>query len=124
MISINTLLEVRDNSGIKLGKCVKIYKKTKSPARIGDLVLISVQKLRKLNKPVKYKKGDLVKGLVLHTRFNSLNEFNVHTLFSINSCVLVNQNFELQTNRLTVPITTTLRNQKRFKLLSISSSIV
>ena len=57
MIQIQTKLKINDNSGIKIGQCIKIYKK--KVGKIGDTILISVKKLR-LNqkKKIKIEKGN------------------------------------------------------------------
>ena len=47
MIHIQTKLKIKDNTGVKIGQCIKIYKK--SVGTIGDNILISVKNLR-LNK--------------------------------------------------------------------------
>ena len=64
MIHVQTKLKINDNSGIKLGKCIKIYKS--KVGKIGDKILISAKKLR-LNqkKKLKIRKGDLFKAFVI-----------------------------------------------------------
>lgn len=42
MISISTILNVSDNSGARLAKCIHIYKKKKY-GTIGDLILVSIK---------------------------------------------------------------------------------
>jgi ribosomal protein L14 len=61
MIQKRTQLKINDNSGIKIGQCIKVYKK--NIGNIGDKILISVKKLR-LNqkKLIKIKKGDLFRA--------------------------------------------------------------
>ena len=44
MIQIQSKLFINDNSGINIGQCIKIYKK--KTGIIGDIILISVKKLR------------------------------------------------------------------------------
>lgn len=52
MIQIQTKLKIKDNTGVKIGQCIKIYKKI--TGTIGDIILISVKNLR-LNKKKKLK---------------------------------------------------------------------
>ena len=52
MIQIQSKLKINDNSGIKIGQCIKIYKK--KIGQISDTILISVKKLR-LNQKKKNK---------------------------------------------------------------------
>ena len=61
MIQVQTLLKVADNSGGKVVRCLKILKKGTKPryGKIGDVIVVSVQKIRSKNKLTsKVKKGD------------------------------------------------------------------
>ena len=67
MIQIQTKLKINDNSGIKIGQCIKIYKK--KCGQIGDTILISVKKLRlSQKKKIKITKGSLFKAFIIHTK--------------------------------------------------------
>ena len=64
MIQIQTLLKVADNSGGKLVRCIKILKKGAKTryAKVGDIIVVSVQQIRAKNKLTsKVKKGDVGK---------------------------------------------------------------
>jgi ribosomal protein L14 len=52
MINIQTKLNIKDNTGVKIGQCIKVYKK--NTGLIGDTILIAVKNLR-LNKKKKNK---------------------------------------------------------------------
>ena len=68
MIQIQSKLFINDNSGINIGQCIKIYKK--KTGIIGDIILISVKKLR-LNskKKTKIMKSDLLKEIIIYTKY-------------------------------------------------------
>lgn len=123
MIQIQTQLKINDNSGIKLGQCIKIYKK--NIGKIGDIILISAKKLR-LNKKKKLKivKGDLFKALIIHTTYNKISTIGNIIKFDKN-CIIVlnNQNKPLGT-RIFGPITSEFRKKKNFKILALSSNIL
>jgi len=123
MIQIQTKLKVNDNSGIKKGQCIKIYKK--KTGKIGDTVLISAKTLR-LNqkKKIKITKGDLFKALIIHTKYQKKSTIGNIIKFDQN-CVIIlnNQNKPLGT-RIFGPITSEFRKQKNFKILSLSSNIL
>jgi len=123
MIQIQTKLKVNDNSGIKLGQCIKIYKS--KFGKIGDTVLISAKKLR-LNqkKKIKIIKGDLFKGFIIHTTYQKKSTIGNLIRFDKNSIIILsNQNKPLGT-RIFGPITSEFRKQKNFKILSLSSNIL
>lgn len=116
-------LKINDNSGIKIGQCVKVYKS--KVGQIGDTILISVKKLR-LNqkKKIKITKGDLFKALIVHTCYSTKSTIGNRIKFDKN-CIIVlnNQNKPLGT-RIFGPITSEFRKQKNFKILSLSSNIL
>ena len=70
MIQPQTILQVADNSGAKTVKCIKIlggYKK--KYAKLGDLIVVSIQELRnKARLTSKVKKGEVYKALVIRTK--------------------------------------------------------
>jgi len=123
MIQIQTKLKVNDNSGIKIGQCIKIYKS--KVGKIGDTILISAKKLR-LNqkKKVKIIKGDLFKALIVHTTYQKKSTIGNLIKFDKNCIIILNnQNKPLYT-RIFGSITSKFRKQKNFKILSLSSNIL
>ncbi len=89
MIHIQTKLKINDNTGIKLGQCIKIYKR--KTGSIGDTILISAKKLR-LNqkKKIKILKGDLFKALIVHTAYNKKSTIGNMIKFDKNCIVILN----------------------------------
>lgn len=70
MIQQKTILRIADNSGAKTVKCIKVlggYKK--KTAKVGSLIITSVQELRNKSKSTsKVKKGEVYKALVIRTK--------------------------------------------------------
>ena len=123
MIHIQTKLKINDNTGVKLGQCIKIYKS--KTGKIGNTILISVKKLR-LNpkKKVKITKGDLFKALIVHTKYIQKNTIGNMIQFDKNSAIVLNNQNKPLGTRLFGPITSEFRKQKKFKILSLSSHIL
>jgi large subunit ribosomal protein L14 len=123
MIYIETKLKIKDNTGVKIGQCIKIYKKKKGT--IGDLVLISVKSLR-LNKKKKIKinKGDLLKALIIQTKYSVKNTIGNYIKFDNNCGIILNNQNKLMGTRILGPITSEFRKKKQFKILSLSSNIL
>ena len=68
MIQAQTILKVADNSGAKTVKCIRILRKGNNPTKgsIGDILVVSVQKLRSRNRQFsKVLKGDVVLALIV-----------------------------------------------------------
>ena len=123
MIQIQTQLKINDNTGIKIGQCIKIYKK--KTGKIGDIILISVKKLR-LNqkKKTKITKGDLFKALIIHTAYPKKSTIGNRIQFDKNSIIILNNQNKPLATRIFGPITSEFRKQKNFKILSLSSNIL
>jgi large subunit ribosomal protein L14 len=123
MIHIQTKLKIKDNTGVKIGQCIKIYKK--KTGTIGDTILISVKSLR-LNKKKKNKiiKGDLLKALIIQTKYNIKNTINNYIKFDSNSAIILNNQNKLMGTRILGPITSEFKKKKQFKILSLASNIL
>ena len=123
MIQIQTKLTINDNSGIKIGQCIKIYKK--KIGKIGDIILISAKKLR-LNQKKKLKivKGELFKALIIHTKFSKTSTIGNLIKFDKNCIIILNNQNKPLGTRIFGPITSEFRKQKHFKILSLASNIL
>ena len=93
MIQQQTVLNVSDNSGAKLVKCIKVLGGSKKKnAKTGDIIVVSVLKLRnKSKKTSKVKKGEVLKALVIRTKFKKLKADGSFMWFRNNSVSLLNK---------------------------------
>lgn len=123
MIQIQSKLKINDNSGIKIGQCIKIYKS--KIGKIGDIILISTKKLR-LNqkKKIKIIKGDLFKALIIHTKYKKKSTIGNIIRFDKNCIIILNNQNKPLGTRIFGPITSEFRKLKNFKILSLSSNIL
>ena len=69
MIQIGTKLQVIDNSGARIVRCLKVYSGYKRRyARFSNVILVSVIKIRnKRRTTLKVKKGEIRKAIILKT---------------------------------------------------------
>lgn len=123
MIHLETKIKIKDNTGVKIGQCIKIYKK--KTGTIGDLILISVKNLR-LNKKKKIKinKGDLLKALIIQTKYSVKNTIGNYIKFDNNCAIILNNQNKPLGTRILGPITSEFRKKKQFKILSLASNIL
>lgn len=70
MIQQQSILKVSDNSGAKTVRCLKVLGGFKKKyAKLGDIIIVSVQQLRnKSKKTSKVKKREIYKALILRTK--------------------------------------------------------
>nr|YP_010616470.1 ribosomal protein L14 [Peronosclerospora sorghi]WAU47959.1 ribosomal protein L14 [Peronosclerospora sorghi] len=123
MIQTQTKLKINDNSGIKIGQCIKIFKKR--VGKIGDTILISTKKLR-LNQKKKLKivKGDLFRALIIHTNYQKISTIGNIIKFDKNCIIILNNQNKPLGTRIFGPITSEFRKQNKFKILSLASNIL
>jgi large subunit ribosomal protein L14 len=127
MIQIQTLLKVADNSGGKLVRCIKILKKGAKTryAKVGDIIVVSVQQIRAKNKLTsKVKKGDVLFGVIVQTRSLLKRSSGVSFCFNQNAVVLLNKQFKPLASRILGVVPTELRNNKFSKIISLSLGVI
>jgi large subunit ribosomal protein L14 len=123
MIQLQTLLKVADNSGAKTVKCIKVLGGFKKKvANLGDVIVVSIQKLRnKSKKTSKVKKREVYKALVIRTKAKS----NGLTLgFKDNAAVLINKQGNPVGTRIVGPIPKTLQKKSLQKFTAIAAGLV
>lgn len=131
MIQQETILQVADNSGAKTVKCIKIlggYKK--KYAKIGDIIVTSVQELRNKSKLTsKVKKGEVYKALVIRTKKETkrkdgtLLDINKNTK-NANAVVLINKKGNPIASRLLEPLPYKLKKKIFLKFINISPGLI
>lgn len=70
MIQQQTILRVSDNSGARTVRCIKVLGGFKRQyAKLGDIIVVSVQKLRnRSRKTSKVKKKEVYRALIIRTK--------------------------------------------------------
>ena len=131
MIKQESILKVADNSGAKTIKCIKIlggYKK--KTAKLGDLIVASIQKLRNKSKITsKVKKGEIYKAFIIRTKnaFKKKDGTNISSIKNFknkNSVILINKKGNPIGTRITEPIPYKLRKKQFLKFIKISPGLL
>ena len=123
MIFKESLLSVFDNTGVKLVKCIHFDGSRRKGAKIGSIILVSVQKsmpkvkLKKSEKAVHYKKGFISKGVIIHTKkfLNRKRSGDSSVKFNKNSVILLDKRLLPLGSRILVPVTREIRYLNFFK---------
>lgn len=128
MIQQQTILKVSDNSGAKTVKCIKVLGGfQKKYAKLGSIIIVSVQKLRKKSKQLsKVKKGSIYKALIIKTKLKQKKKDGSTICFTTdkNSAVLLNKKGNPIATRITEPIPFVLKKKKLTKFISISTGLI
>jgi large subunit ribosomal protein L14 len=123
MIQQQTILKVLDNSGAKTVKCIKVLGGfQKKLAKIGDLVVVSIQTLRNRAKETsKVKIKAVYKALVIKTKKSYKKNSSGFIEFEENSVILINKQNAPVGTRIVCTVSRQLKKKKFQKFISISS---
>ena len=125
MVQIGTRLIVSDNSGARKALCIGIYNGfQRSFARIGDIILVTIKRLRAKRRNLsKVKKGQIYKALIIRVK-TFIKGYNTIYSFNENAVILLNQKNKLVGTRIFGAIPKKLRYTKFFKLINLSAGIL
>src|SRR6476620_11552331 len=127
MIQQRTVLKVFDNSGAKTVRCIKVLGGFKKKyASLGDVVVVSVQKLRNKSKKIsKVKKKEVYRALIIRTKTPHKRKDGSTITFHENSVALMNKQGNPIGTRIIGPLPKLfLKKQKAQKFLSISTGLI
>lgn len=126
MLQIQTNIKITDNSGAKKAQCIKIYKKR--TASIGDLILVSIKKIKKKatsKSKISIKPGNLFKSVIVRTVYKKKDCLNQYLRFNENSGVLLNvQTNQPLSTRILGPVPYYLRYIRQCKIVSLSAKFI
>ena len=122
MIQMQSKMEVADNSGAKVVKCIKVLGGSKRmTAGIGDIVVVAVQQTLPNGK---IKKGDVRKAVIVRTKYPIGRDDGSYIQFDKNSVVLLNPNNEPLGTRIFGPVARELRSRNFTKICSLAPEVL
>ena len=122
MIQVTTHLEVADNSGAKIVKCIKVLGGSRRKyAALGDIIVVSIKEAAP---GTKVKKGDTARAVVVRTRREYLRSDGSYIKFDANSAVLINKDKEPLGTRIFGPVARELRAKKFMKIISLAPEVL
>jgi large subunit ribosomal protein L14 len=119
MIQLNSNLNVIDNSGAKIARCIKVL--NKSYASTGDIIVVSIRKALP-NKKVKV--GEVHKALVVYTKKNTKRLNGSFVKLNKNAAVLLNAKGLPQATRVLGAVPRELKSKGFSKVLSIAKKTI
>ena len=122
MIQKESVLDVADNSGAKKVKVIDILYSKKNQAKIGDILVISVQSATP-NSTVK--KKDVKKAVLVRSKKGVNRKNGVKITFNDNAVVILDSKLEPLGSRVFGSVTRELRAKESFKrILSLASEVI
>lgn len=126
MIQQQTILKVADNSGAKTVKCIKVLGGFKKRyAKLGDIIVVSVQQLRnKSKKTSKVSKGEVFRALVVRTKKKYKKKDGSSFFLQENAIALINKQGNPVGTRILGPLPKILKKTKFMKFVSLSIGLI
>ena len=120
MIQLNSNLNVIDNSGAKIVRCIKVLNNTQY-AFTGDIIIVSI---RKVTPNKKIKLGEVHKALVVYTKKNNKRINGSYIKLGKNTAILLNSKSLPQATRILRPVQRELKFKNFGKVLSIAKKVI
>ncbi|HRH25499.1 MAG TPA: 50S ribosomal protein L14 [Parcubacteria group bacterium] len=123
MIQPRSIVEIADNSGAKIGRIFKVLGSSKKRyARIGDIVVLSVQKAEPRKQ---VKKKDVLYAVVVRSRAPMKRSDGSYVRFDENAVVILdNSKEEPMAGRVFGPIPRELGERGFQKIISLAPEVV
>ena len=121
MIQQESYLNVADNSGAKVIKCIKVLGGTRRRyASIGDVIVCSVKNAIP-NSPVK--KGEVVKAIIVRTKKEIRRPDGSYIKFDENAAVVIDAQLNPRGTRIFGPVARELREKDFMKIVSLAPEV-
>jgi len=122
VIQQQTLLKVADNTGAKELMCIRVLGGTgRRYANIGDIIVASVKKAAPGGI---VKKGDVVKAVVVRSKFGVKRADGSKIRFDENSAVIIKEDNDPRGTRIFGPVARELRERNFLKILSLAPEVL
>lgn len=122
MIQQESELLVADNSGAKKVKCFKVLGGSKRRyAGVGDIVVASVQEAEPNGS---IKKGEVVKAVIVRTKYYIKRQDGTKLRFDTNACVLIDDKKNPRGSRVFGPVARELRDKNYLKIVSLAPEVI
>ena len=122
MISVESNLEVADNSGARRVQCIKVLGGSKRrTASVGDVIVVSVKEAIPRGK---VKKGDVHQAVIVRTSYPVRRPDGSAIRFDRNAAVLITKQMEPIGTRIFGPVVRELRAKKFMKIISLAPEVM
>jgi large subunit ribosomal protein L14 len=121
MIQTQSRLEVADNSGAKKLVVIAVLGQGRKYARIGDIVTAAVREAMPRGN---VKKGEVVKAIIVRTKFNTRRKDGSYLKFDNNAGVVIDNQNNPRGTRIFGPIARELRSKKFMKIISLAPEVI
>jgi large subunit ribosomal protein L14 len=122
MIQQETRLKVADNSGAREVLTIKVLGgRGRRFANIGDVIVCTV---KQATPGGVVKKGDVVKAVIVRTKFGVRRNDGTYIKFDENACVIIRDDKSPRGTRIFGPVARELRDNNFMKIVSLAPEVL
>jgi large subunit ribosomal protein L14 len=124
MIQMQTMLDVADNTGAKVVRCIRVLGGTKRrSAGLGDVVVVSVQKAI-AGAPEPVRAGKVTRGVIVRVKKPTRRDDGSYVKFDRNAIVLIDTDGNPRGTRIFGAVARELRDRRFIKIISLAAEVV
>lgn len=133
MIQKFSVVNVVDNSGAQLARCIHLYGGYRQRyGKVGDRILVSILSMKKSKKQRKSRnrekeiinKGSVVKGVLVRTKKVKIKNVLSKFYFNENSIVLINEKNKFLSSRVFGGVMSLLRKTRFLRVTTMSGGVI
>lgn len=122
MIQVESRLRVADNSGAKELLCIRVLGGTRRQyANIGDIIVCTV---KEASPGGQVKKGEVVRAVVVRTKFGTRRPDGSYVKFDQNAAVIIKEDKNPVGTRIFGPVARELRDRSFMKIVSLAPEVL
>jgi large subunit ribosomal protein L14 len=122
MIQQETRLKVADNSGAREVLAIKVLGGSgRKTANIGDIIVCTV---KQATPGGVVKKGDVVRAVIVRTKFGVRRNDGTYIRFDENACVIIRDDKSPRGTRIFGPVARELRDSNFMKIISLAPEVL
>lgn len=121
MIQMQTKLDVADNSGAKSIVAIMVLGQRKRLAQVGDIITATV---KEAIPDGSVKKGDVVKAVVVRTKYKIRRPDGSYLSFDNNAAVIIDGQKNPVGTRIFGPVARELRDKDFMKIISLAPEVL
>lgn len=121
MIQMESKVQVADNTGARVAKMITVLGKRSRTAGIGDIITAHI---REASPTGSVKKGEVVKAVVVRTKFPIRRDDGSVLRFDSNAIVVIDKDQNPKGTRIFGPVARELRDKNFMKIISLAPEVL
>ena len=121
MLQLLSKIQVADNTGAKTAKMIRRIGQNKKTASVGDIIVVNI---KDSTPDASVKKGTVLRGVVVRTRYPIRRKDGSYLRFDSNAIVLLDAAGNPRGTRIFGPVARELRQKNFMKIISLAPEVL